>query len=73
MHSMKTPVTRIAVSFFIAGFAITIPTIAQQEKTTELSPANGPLMTRWAAEVTPTNVHTEYPRPQMVRDEWMNL
>jgi hypothetical protein len=33
----------------------------------------GPLMTRWAAEVTPENVHQEYPRPQMVRDAWMNL
>ncbi|MBL7133829.1 MAG: beta-galactosidase [Phycisphaerae bacterium] len=37
------------------------------------SPAKGSLMTRWASEVTPGNVHPEYPRPQMVRDEWMNL
>lgn len=32
-----------------------------------------PLVTRWAAEVNPTNVHPEYPRPQLVRGEWLNL
>lgn len=32
-----------------------------------------PLMTRWAAEVTPGNVLPEYPRPQLVRDAWLNL
>ena len=30
-------------------------------------------MTRWAAEVSPTNVWPEYPRPQLVRSEWLNL
>ncbi len=36
-------------------------------------PAKGPLMTRWAAQVAPTNVHPEYPRPQLVRSDWLNL
>ena len=36
-------------------------------------PANIPVMTRWAKEVLPQNVHPEYPRPQMVRKEWMSL
>ena len=36
-------------------------------------PAAGPLMTRWAKEVSPDNVHPEYPRPQMVRPDWLNL
>ncbi len=36
-------------------------------------PAGGPLKTRWAKDVSPDNVHREYPRPQMVRDEWLNL
>jgi len=36
-------------------------------------PKESPLLTRWAAEVTPENVHTEYPRPQLVRDDWLNL
>jgi len=30
-------------------------------------------MTRWAAEVTPTNALPEYPRPQLVRKDWLNL
>src|SRR5687767_14909030 len=32
-----------------------------------------PLMTRWAKDVSPDNVHPEYPRPQMVRKDWLNL
>ncbi len=36
-------------------------------------PPDSALMTRWAAEVDSDNVHPEYPRPQMVRDEWLNL
>src|SRR5258708_521062 len=36
-------------------------------------PAPGPLMTRWAAQVSPTNAHPEYPRPQLVRGDWLNL
>src|SRR5262245_28250108 len=36
-------------------------------------PAAGPLMTRWAAEVTPDRVLPEYPRPQLVRRDWLNL
>jgi hypothetical protein len=36
-------------------------------------PAAGPLMTRWAKDVSPERVHPEYPRPQMVRKDWLNL
>jgi hypothetical protein len=36
-------------------------------------PAQGPLKTRWAKDVSPKNAHPEYPRPQMVRKEWQNL
>jgi len=32
-----------------------------------------PLMTRWAETVSPDGVHPEYPRPQLVRDDWYNL
>lgn len=31
------------------------------------------LMTRWARQVDPDNVLPEYPRPQMVRRDWLNL
>jgi hypothetical protein len=36
-------------------------------------PAKAPLMTRWAAAVGPTNALPEYPRPQLVRADWLNL
>jgi len=32
-----------------------------------------PLVTRWAKDVSPQSVLPEYPRPQMVRREWINL
>ena len=35
--------------------------------------AGNSLKTRWAAEVSPDNVHSEYPRPQMQRKDWQNL
>ena len=37
------------------------------------APVGNEIKTPWAAEVTPENVHPEYPRPQMVRENWMNL
>ena len=39
----------------------------------EWRPAQAPLMTRWAAEVSPVNARPEYPRPMMVREEWLSL
>ena len=37
------------------------------------APAGDHIRTVWAEEVTPDNVHKEYPRPQMVRPEWKSL
>lgn len=36
-------------------------------------PVQGNIMTPWAKEISPENVLKEYPRPQMVRNRWMNL
>jgi|GEM_PF-957364 len=36
-------------------------------------PADNPLYTRWAKDVTPGSALSEYPRPQMVRKQWENL
>jgi hypothetical protein len=36
-------------------------------------PVTGHILTRWAKDVTPKNAWEEYPRPQMVRREWLNL
>jgi hypothetical protein len=54
------------VSFFLlSGVAVTTAS--------DWHPADASLLTRWAAEVSPTNVHSEYPRPQLVRSDWLNL
>ena len=36
-------------------------------------PVPGNLLTRWGKKVQPDNAWQEYPRPQMVRSEWLNL
>lgn len=36
-------------------------------------PAGEGLMTRWAGQIDPQCLFPEYPRPQMVRKEWINL
>src|SRR5689334_83946 len=36
-------------------------------------PVPGCIMTRWAAQVDPRNPLPEYPRPQLVRKQWVNL
>ena len=36
-------------------------------------PAKGPLMTRWAKDVSTILPHPEHPSPQMVRKAWLNL
>ena len=35
--------------------------------------AGDKIRTKWAEEVTPSNVLPEYPRPQLVRSDWQNL
>ena len=39
----------------------------------EWKPAPAPISTRWASLVSPGKAHPEYPRPQMVRADWLNL
>ncbi|MBA4067405.1 MAG: beta-galactosidase [Isosphaera sp.] len=36
-------------------------------------PAPSPLMTKWGKAVTPDTAWREYPRPQLVRKDWLNL
>src|SRR5438552_6226481 len=48
------------------------PCLAQNA---DWKPVPDHIMTRWAADVSPANAppHAEYPRPQMVRDQWLCL
>jgi hypothetical protein len=45
----------------------------KSEPASTWAPVTGRIMTRWAAEVGPEAVLPEYPRPQMVRERWLNL
>lgn len=47
--------------------------LAARAEATAWRPAAGPLNTRWTAQVGPTNALPEYPRPQLVRSDWLNL
>ena len=60
---MKKPLT-------LTGFLLlAVISFAQQA----WKPAAGKIMTPWAEKVDPASTLPEYPRPQMVRSNWMNL
>jgi len=40
---------------------------------TEWEIADCPVYTEWSKKVAPGNIFTEYPRPQLEREEWLNL
>ncbi|MHC4216302.1 MAG: glycoside hydrolase family 2 protein, partial [Planctomycetota bacterium] len=54
-------------------FAVVLIAILTVPISADWKPGKVPLMTKWADEVSPDNVHPEYPRPQMVRKDWQNL
>ena len=65
---------RIRLSAGLAlGAALFASTSALGQGTAAWRPAKGPLASRFAADVSPTNSHPEYPRPQLVRSDWLNL
>ena len=57
--------TRILVFLTLFIAAAVMPAFSQAPPTK--------LRTKWAAEVTPTRVLPEYPRPEMSRPGWQNL
>ncbi len=57
----------------MVSLAVVLSGMAPAEDTKPWKPARGPLATRWASQVDPAKTHAEYPRPQMVRPDWVNL
>src|SRR5260370_5205127 len=62
---MRIPRAALALSRFLA--------FAPFPHAGDWRPAQGPLATKWAKDVSPDKVLPEYPRPQMVRKDWQNL
>jgi beta-galactosidase/beta-glucuronidase len=62
---------RIMAVVYVAVFSFSWTTITVADDAWQ--PAKAPLMTRWAADVSPQNALPEYPRPQMVRSAWKSL
>jgi hypothetical protein len=60
---------RIVFPTLIASLFFSFATMYAQWKI----PPGAPLLTKWAKTVSPSNVHAEYPRPQLVREDWMCL
>ena len=56
----------------IASFAALLA-VAGMLSAQQWAPAGDRIKTIWADEVSPTNAHPEYPRPQMVRQDWQSL
>jgi hypothetical protein len=57
----------------LVGILITATTVVPTAHAAEWVPKTPPLTTPWTAQVSPANALPEYPRPQLVRDEWQNL
>jgi beta-galactosidase/beta-glucuronidase len=64
LHIVMLAVFAIAATFCSKGTEI-------QEEAWQ--PVEGKIMTRWAKDITPDTTRSEYPRPQMKREEWLNL
>ena len=67
--TMMTP-SRKSIAFACLASAMAATTGAVMA---DWKPAGDRIKTRWAATVTPENAWREYPRPQMVREDWQSL
>jgi hypothetical protein len=61
------------MKFFLTAFLVLAMFHVARADEPAWHQATAPLVTRWAAEVSPTNALPEYPRPQLVRPDWLNL
>ncbi|MFZ2287735.1 MAG: sugar-binding domain-containing protein [Bacteroidales bacterium] len=60
---------------FIVALALAAGVLAYctNEKQAAWQPAENPLFTAWGGNIDPSNPWPEYPRPGLVREEWMSL
>ena len=60
---MKVPIIALAILAAVGSAVAASPQ--------DVTPA--PIQTPWDAQVNPDKVWPEYPRPQLVREQWLNL
>jgi len=65
--------TRTAAVLTSVALVLASAASCRSEKSSAWAPVQGRIMTRWAADVRPDQAWPEYPRPQLVRDRWLNL
>lgn len=63
---------RVRAKSWLPALGIMLAT-PMAELRAEWAPAESSMMTRWSADVSPDQVWEEYPRPQLVREQWQNL
>jgi beta-galactosidase/beta-glucuronidase len=61
------------ITTFIALCAAVLAVSCDAQPPIDWKPVGGKIMTTWGENLDPSNVHPEYPRPQLVRSEWMNF
>jgi hypothetical protein len=70
---MKFPPYHLVVAFPFRLVAITLATFLLATRIEAWQMKQAPLMTQWASLVDTNNPLPEYPRPQLVRSNWLNL
>jgi beta-galactosidase/beta-glucuronidase len=66
---MHLPSNKLNIIVLLALLFSTLPVLAQ----TDWEPKTGNIMTKWSTDVDPAKPLPEYPRPQMRREQWLNL
>ena len=71
----KSHIKKNMIFFLITSLCLSIISCTKKTEIQEMEwrPVEGRIMTRWAKDVSPSNAHPDYPRPQMMRKEWMSL
>ena len=65
--------THMKKFLLIVAAMVAVAACTEKKETYDWAPAGDHILTEWGENLDPTNVLPEYPRPQMVRDSWVNL